>query len=401
MMDYSAEIAKIEESKTIAVSSKANRLIAKGEDVISFGAGEPDFPTPEFIKKAAVEAMDKGYTGYTSVSGLPELKESVVKHFAFNYSYQYSTDEVIVCNGGKQVLYNALSAITEAEDEILIPKPYWVSYPEIVKLAGGKPVLIETKAENKFKLQAKELKNSITDNTKAIIINSPSNPDGHFYSKSEIKELIEVIIDQDIFIISDEIYDKLLYDGKEFSSLIEQFPEIKDKILIVNGMSKTYSMTGWRVGFGFGSKKWIDRMAKIQSHTTSNVNTIAQYASAKALANHELDDLINKRRDIYQGRRDLTAELLADIKGIKAIKPAGAFYFFINISELISKKINDHEIKGSLSFSDLLLEESKVAVVPGIAFGMDNYIRISFALSEDEIREGISRIADFVEELEV
>src|SRR6056297_2214395 len=250
MMNYSKKIAKIEQSKTIAVSSKANRLIAKGENVISFGAGEPDFPTPEFIKKAAVEAMDKGYTGYTSVSGLPKLKKAAVKHFASNYSYKYSTNEVIVCNGGKQVLYNALSAISNTEDEILIPKPYWVSYTEIVKLAGAKPVLIETKPENKFKLSAAELKNSITANTKAIIINSPSNPDGHFYSKSEIRDLIEVIIDKDIFIISDEIYDKLLYDGQEFSSMIEQFPELKDRILIVNGMSKTSSMTGWGVGFG-------------------------------------------------------------------------------------------------------------------------------------------------------
>ena len=399
-MNYSKKIAKIEQSKTIAVSSKANRLIAKGENVISFGAGEPDFPTPEFIKKAAVEAMDKGYTGYTSVSGLPKLKKAAVKHFASNYSYKYSTNEVIVCNGGKQVLYNALSAISNTEDEILIPKPYWVSYTEIVKLAGAKPVLIETKPENKFKLSAAELKNSITANTKAIIINSPSNPDGHFYSKSEIRDLIEVIIDKDIFIISDEIYDKLLYDGQEFSSMIELFPELKERILIVNGMSKTYSMTGWRVGFGFGSKKWIDRMAKIQSHTTSNVNTIAQYASAKALENKELEEVISEQREIYQARRDLTAELLSDIKGLEAIKPAGAFYFFINISELISKKINGQEIKGSLTFSDLLLEENKVAVVPGIAFGMDNYIRISFALSEDKIREGISRIADFVRELE-
>jgi aspartate aminotransferase len=399
-MDYSAKIAKIEESKTLAVSKKADKLTAKGEDVISFGAGEPDFPTPEFIKKAAVEAMDKGYTGYTSVSGLPELKEAVVKHFASNYSYEYSTDEVIVCNGGKQVLFNALSAITEVGDEILIPKPYWVSYPEIVKLAGGKVVFIETKAENKYKLSAEDLKNSITDNTKAIIINSPSNPDGHFYSKAEIKKLIEVIVEKDIFIISDEIYDKLLYDGKEFLSMIEQFPELKEKILIVNGMSKTYSMTGWRVGFGFGNQKLIDRMTKIQSHTTSNVNTIAQYASAKALENADLEDIINERREIYQKRRDLTAELLADIKGIRAIKPAGAFYFFINISELISKKINGQKIKGSLSFSDLLLEQNKVAVVPGIAFGMDNFIRISFALSEDRIREGISRIEDFVEKLE-
>jgi len=355
MMDYSARIAKIEESKTLAVSKKADKLTADGEDIVSFGAGEPDFPTPEFIKKAAVEAMDKGYTGYTSVSGLPELKESAVNYFADNYSYEYSTDEVIVCNGGKQVLFNALSAIVEPEDEILIPKPYWVSYPEIVKLAGGKPRFIETKVENKYKLKAAELKAAITAQTKAVIINSPSNPDGHFYSKSELRQLIEIIAAEDIFIISDEIYDKLLYDGRDFSSMIELFPELKEKILVVNGMSKSYSMTGWRVGLGFASSEWIAKMTKIQSHTTSNVNTIAQYASAKALASPELKKIVKDRCQIYQERRDLTAKLLADIAGLKTITPAGAFYFFIDISELISKKIEGQEIEDSLSFTDLLL----------------------------------------------
>lgn len=398
-MKYSARIEKIEESKTIAVSTEANRLAAAGEDVVSFGAGEPDFPTPDFIKKAAVEAMDKGYTGYTSASGLPELKEAVVNKFAADYSYKYSTDEVIVGNGGKQVLFNGLSAILEAEDEVLIPKPYWVSYPELVKLAGGKPVFINTESENKFKLRASELKKSITENTKAIIINSPSNPDGHFYSQAELKELLEVIRERDIFIISDEIYDKLLYDQRDFKSMIELFPELKERLLIVNGMSKSYSMTGWRVGFGFACKEWISSMAKIQSHTTSNVNTIAQYASARALENNELEAVIDERREVYQRRRDLTAELLAEIEEFKAIKPAGAFYFFIDISKLKGQSLNGQEIVGSLSFSDLLLKENKVAVVPGIAFGMDNFVRISFALGEDRIREGIKRISDFVEKL--
>jgi aspartate aminotransferase len=398
-MKYSARIEKIEESKTIAVSTEANRLAAAGEDVVSFGAGEPDFPTPDFIKKAAVEAMDKGYTGYTSASGLPELKEAVVNKFAADYSYKYSTDEVIVGNGGKQVLFNGLSAILEAEDEVLIPKPYWVSYPELVKLAGGKPVFINTESENKFKLRASELKKSITENTKAIIINSPSNPDGHFYSQAELKELLEVIRERDIFIISDEIYDKLLYDQRDFKSMIELFPELKERLLIVNGMSKSYSMTGWRVGFGFACKEWISSMAKIQSHTTSNVNTIAQYASARALENNELEAVIDERREVYQRRRDLTAELLAEIEEFKAIKPAGAFYFFIDISKLKGQSLNGQEIVGSLSFSDLLLKENKVAVVPGIAFGMDDFVRISFALGEERIKKGIQRIKDFVEKL--
>ena len=344
-MNYSTRVAKIEESKTIAVSAAANKLIAAGKDVVNFGAGEPDFPTPDFIKEAAVEAMEKGYTGYTAASGLPELKESVVKRFAADYEYDYSTEEVIVCNGGKQVLFNGLSAILNEEDEVLIPKPYWVSYPELVKLAGGKPVFIDTKFDNNYKLKAAELKNSITENTKAIIINSPSNPDGHFYSQAETEELIETIIDQDIFIISDEIYDNLLFDGKNFKSMIELFPDLKERILIVNGMSKTYSMTGWRVGFGFANKKWIKNMAKIQSHTTSNVNTMAQYASAKALENRELEKIIEQRREVYQQRRDLTADLLAEIDELQAIKPDGTFYFFVDISELIDKKINKSRIR--------------------------------------------------------
>jgi len=399
-MEYSARIAKIEESKTIAVSTEASRLTAAGEDVVSFGAGEPDFPTPDFIKESAVEAMDKGYTGYTSASGLPELKQAAVDKFALDYKYEFSTEEVIVCNGGKQVLFNGLSAILETGDEVLVPKPYWVSYPELIKLAGGTPVFIETEAENSFKLRAAELKESITENTKAVIINSPSNPDGHFYSPKELKELIEILLEENIFIISDEIYDKLLYDGRNFKSMIELFPELKERLLIVNGMSKTYSMTGWRVGFGFANKDWIKSMAKIQSHTTSNVNTIAQYASAKALGNNDLGKIIDQRRDVYQQRRDITAELLEGVEGLKAIKPAGAFYFFIDISELKAKKFNGKKIEGSLSFSDLLLKENKVAVVPGIAFGMDNFVRISFALGEDRIREGIKRIKDFVDNLE-
>ncbi|ADO77043.1 pyridoxal phosphate-dependent aminotransferase [Halanaerobium praevalens] len=399
-MKYSARIEKIEESKTIAVSTEANRLTAAGEDVVSFGAGEPDFPTPAPIKKAAVEAMEKGYTGYTSASGLPELKKAVTNKFAADYKIKYSTEEVFVGNGGKQVLFNGLSAILEAGDEVLIPKPYWVSYPELVKLAGGTPVLIETKAADRYKLKAAELKENITEKTKAIILNSPSNPDGHFYSNSELEKLVSVLIKHDIFVISDEIYDKLLYDKQEFKSMVQLFPDLKARILVVNGMSKSYAMTGWRVGFGFANEDWIKAMTKIQSHTTSNVNTIAQYASAKALENNELEKIIEKRKSIYQKRRDLTASLLAEIEAIDTLKPAGAFYFFIDISKLIGKKIKGEQIQGSLSFSDLLLKEDKVAVVPGIAFGMDNFIRISFALGEERIKTGIKRIADFIARLE-
>ncbi|MFW6001392.1 MAG: pyridoxal phosphate-dependent aminotransferase [Halanaerobium sp.] len=398
-MEYSSNIAKIEESKTIAVSSKANQLKEEGEDVISFGAGEPDFPTPKFIREAAVEAMARGYTGYTSASGLPKLKKAAVDKFKREYGFNYSQDEIIICNGGKQVLFNGLAAILEKNDEVIIPKPYWVSYPELVKLAGGKAHFIDTKAENKFKLTAAELKKNINKNTKAVILNSPSNPDGHFYSTSETKKLIDVLREEDIFIISDEIYEKLLFDNNKFSSMIELFPELKAKILIVSGMSKTYAMTGWRVGFGYANKEWIANMAKIQSHTTSNVNTIAQYASAAALNNDDLEDIITERNMVYQQRRDMMAELLSDIPGLNAIKPEGAFYYFVDISEVFSKTYNGEEIDGSVKFADLLLEAEKTAVVPGIAFGKDEFIRLSFALSEEEIEKGIKRIANFISSL--
>lgn len=398
-MEYSSDIAKIEASKTIAVSSKANQLKEQGEDVVGFGAGEPDFPTPQFIKDAAVEAMSRGYTCYTSASGLPILKKAAVDKFAREYGFNYSTDEVIVCNGGKQVLFNALSAILDADDEVIIPKPYWVSYPELVKLAGGKPAFIDTEAENKFKLTPEKLEKNINKNTKAIILNSPSNPDGHFYSTAETKELVQVLKDKDIFIISDEIYEKLLFDDNKFTSMIELFPELKDRILIVSGMSKTYAMTGWRVGFGYANKKWIANMAKIQSHTTSNVNTIAQYASAAALNNDDLEAIINERNKIYQQRRNLMAELLAEIPVLDAIKPEGAFYYFVDISGVFSKTFEGEVIDGSVKFADLLLEEEKVAVVPGIAFGKDEFIRLSFALSEEEIEKGIARIAKFISKL--
>lgn len=398
-MNYSERIEGINESKTIAISAKADKLAAAGEDIISFGVGEPDFPTPEYIKKAAAEAMTKGYTGYTAASGLTKLKKAAIKNFAKEYSYDYKLDEVIICNGGKQVLFNGLMSILNPGEEVIIPKPYWVSYPEIVRLAGAKPVTIETKSKNKYKMTAQELKDNITSNTKALIINSPSNPDGHFYNQNEINEILNIIKEKEIFIISDEIYAKLLYDNKKFVSLIKQVPQLKNKILIVNGMSKSYAMTGWRVGFGFANSDWINKMAKIQSHTTSNVNTIAQYASAKALENNELSKIINERKNVYQKRRDLVFELLSKINGLETIKPTGAFYYFVDISKLIGKTSAGEEIRGSLSFTDLLLEKAKVAVVPGISFGMDNYIRISFALDSEEIKQGISRIDQFVKDL--
>ncbi|SFL09388.1 pyridoxal phosphate-dependent aminotransferase [Halanaerobium salsuginis] len=398
-MEYSTKIAKIEESKTIAVSAKAASLKKSGNNVISFGVGEPDFPTPELIKKAAGEAMQKNMTGYTSAAGLPELKAAVINKFAADYNFKYTMDEVIISNGGKQVLFNGLAAILNPGDEVIIPKPYWVSYPEIVKLAGGKPVFIETQKANNYKMTAADLTAHINNNTKAIILNSPSNPDGHFYSEAEIAALIDVLKNTELFIISDEIYDKLLYDNQQFVSLVQQYPELKARILVVNGMSKTYAMTGWRVGFGFANADWISNMAKIQSHTTSNVNTIAQYASKIALETDQLTKIIAERRQVFQQRRDLVADYLTEIPGLEFIKPQGAFYYFIDISALLGKKFDDKILNSSLDFADVLLEAVKVAVVPGVAFGMDNFIRISFALNEEDIKQGLTRLADFVEQL--
>lgn len=398
-MDFSRRNSLIKKSQTIAVSNLASALIAQGEDVISFGAGEPDFPTPAYICNSAAEAMEKGFTRYTPAEGLKKLRLAAANRFARDYGFQYDEDEVIASNGAKQVLYNIFQALLNTDDEVIIPKPYWVSYPEMVKLADGNPVFVNTDRNNHFKLTARQLEQRINDRTKAVIVNNPSNPDGRFYTEDELLSLCKVVEKNDILLISDEIYEKFLFDGLTFKSLISLRPDLKNNIFIVNGMSKTYSMTGWRLGFGFGNKELIANMAKIQSHSTSNPNSITQYASLKALENENLDNLIKERAVRYEERRNKMLPYMDKIKELSYVKPKGAFYLFVDISKLIGKTYNESKIKGSIDFSKSLLDAEKVAVVPGAGFGMDNFIRMSFVLSEEDILEGIDRIAAFVDKL--
>ncbi|MGM0603331.1 MAG: pyridoxal phosphate-dependent aminotransferase [Bacillota bacterium] len=398
-MNFSSRNSLINKSQTIAVSNLASDLKAEGEDVISFGAGEPDFPTPAYICNAAASAMEKGYTLYTPAEGLKKLRQAAASRFAEDYGFQFADDEIIAANGAKQVLYNIFQALLDSGDEVIIPKPYWVSYPEMVKLAGGKPVFVKGKREQHFKLSADLLDDTITDRTKALIVNNPSNPDGRVYTEEELLALCEVVEKNDILLISDEIYEKFLFDGLNFKSIIALRPDMKDNLFIVNGMSKTYSMTGWRLGFGFGNKELIANMSKIQSHSTSNPNSITQYASFKALENKNLNGLIKERSRIYEERRDKMLSHMDKIEKLSYIRPQGAFYLFVDISSVLGSRYNGKEIEGSVEFSEALLAEEKVAVVPGSGFGMDDYIRMSFVLSEEDILAGIDRIDRFVKNL--
>ncbi|RCW50543.1 MULTISPECIES: pyridoxal phosphate-dependent aminotransferase [unclassified Halanaerobium] len=395
-MKLSSRNSLINKSQTIAVSNLASDLKAEGENVISFGAGEPDFPTPAYICSAADEAMEKGYTRYTPAEGLKKLRQAAADRFADDYGFRFSVDEIIASNGAKQVLYNIFQTLLDSKEEVIIPKPYWVSYPEMVKLADGVPIFVEGERENHFKLTPNLLNSAITDRTKAVIVNNPSNPDGRVYTEKELLALCEVVEKHDILLISDEIYEKFLFDDLNFKSIISLRPDLKDNLFIVNGMSKTYSMTGWRLGFGFGNKELIANMSKIQSHSTSNSNSITQYASFKALQNRNLNSLIKDRCRIYEERRDKMLAHMDKVEELSYIRPNGAFYLFVDISSVLGGNYKGEKITDSVRFAEVLLREEKVAVVPGAGFGMDDYIRMSFVLPVEEILEGIDRIDRFV-----
>jgi len=395
-LKFSSRNSLINKSQTIAVSNLASDLKAKGEDVISFGAGEPDFPTPAYVCSAAADAMEKGYTRYTPAEGLKKLRQAASDRFADDYGFRFSEDEIIASNGAKQVLYNIFQALLDPKEEVIIPKPYWVSYSEMVKLADGVTVFVEGKRENHFKLTPDLLSSAITDRTKAVLINNPSNPDGRVYTEEELLALCKVVEKNDILLISDEIYEKFLFDDLNFKSIISLRPDLKDNLFIVNGMSKTYSMTGWRLGFGFGNKKLIANMSKIQSHSTSNPNSVTQYASLKALQNSNLNSLIKDRCRIYEKRRDKMLAHMDKVEELSYIRPNGAFYLFVDISSVLGRNYKGEKITDSVRFSEVLLKEEKVAVVPGAGFGMDDYIRMSFVLPVEEILAGIDRIEKFV-----
>ena len=394
MSIVSNSLKRIKPSPTMAVTSKAREMRAAGKDVIGLGAGEPDFDTPDNIKEAAIEAIKIGDTKYTAVDGTPKLKKAIQLKFNRENNLSYEIDQISVGTGGKQVLYNAFMATINKGDEVIIPAPYWVSYPDIILLAGGKPKIVKCNEKNHFKITPKELKKAISKKTKWLILNSPSNPTGSAYSKEEIVALSKVLLKyKKIFILSDDIYEHITYDNFKFYT-IAQVEKLKSRTLTMNGVSKSYSMTGWRIGYAAGPKEIIKAMAKIQSQSTSNPTSISQAAAVEAL--NGTQDFIKVRSDSFKARRDFVVQNLNNIKGISCLKPEGAFYVFPNCKKLLGKKT---KLKTDKDFVEKLLEKAEVAVVQGSAFGLDGYFRISYATSMENLKKAMERIKIFCESL--
>ena len=394
-MILSTKAEQISESITLSITATAKKRRDEGLDVIGFGAGEPDFNTPEYIQQAAINAIHKGYTKYTATSGIVELKKAIINKFVNDNNLNYSLSQIIVSTGAKQCLANTFQAILNPGDEVIVPVPYWVSYPELIKLADGVPVFANTEESNNFKYTKEELLKVTTSKTKAILINSPNNPTGTVYTEEELKMIADFAKKKDIFIISDEIYEKLIYGESKHISIASLSKDAYDRTIVINGVSKTYAMTGWRLGYAAANEKIIKLMVNIQSHTTSNTSSIAQYAAVEALNGEK--ETINSMVLEFKKRRDYMVDRINSIKYLSCTMPDGAFYVMVNITNVLNKKINDELIQDSLDFSKHLLISEKVAVIPGDGFGVSNFIRLSYATSMDNIIEGLNRIEKFME----
>lgn len=394
-MQFSQAFHRVRPSASIAASQRARELRAQGRDVIALSAGEPDFDTPDHIKAAAEHAMAEGKTKYPPVSGIAELRQAIVAKFKRDNELDYDVSEVMVSNGGKQVIVNALMATVDTGDEVIVPAPFWVSYPEMVHLCGGTPVIVESSAEDAYKLTPEALEQAITPNTKWLLFNSPCNPSGAVYSRAEVKALTEVLLAHPhVGIISDDIYEHLVYDGLEFTTPVQVEPRLKERTLTVNGFSKAYAMTGWRVGFAGGPQELIKAMDKIQGQVTSGVNSIAQWAAVEALNGPQ--GFIKEWRDSFAERRDLVVKLMNEAPGIKCQLPQGAFYVYPECGDLLGRQTPDGRvIETDKDFTEALLEAEGVALVHGGAFGLSPNFRISYAASEVELREACKRIQRF------
>ena len=391
-MKLSCRASSIKPSATLAITAKAKKLKAEGKNIIGFGAGEPDFDTPGYIKNAVKDALDKGYTKYTPVSGIEELKSAIADKFLSDYNVGYEQSEIIVSCGGKHSLYNLFSALLNEGDEIIIPSPYWVSYTEIVKLSGGVPVIVDT-SQNGFKFNLKMLESNLTKKTRGLIINSPSNPTGVLMDEKDIIEIANFVKKKGLYIITDDIYEKIIFDDKNFFNALMAGKEVKENTVAVNAVSKTYSMTGFRIGYTAGPKDLISAMNNIQSQSTSNPTTFAQYGALAALKGGY--DFTVMMRNEFQKRRDYMLDFFdKNIKSVTPVKPDGAFYIFADISKVFDESGN--RINSSTEFCDYLLDKYLVAAVPGVEFGNDNFIRLSFATSLDVIKEGLNRIKEAV-----
>lgn len=396
-MKLASRVAKVKPSETLAITAKANALRAQGRDVIGFGAGEPDFDTPDHIKKAAIAAIEAGFTKYTPVGGTDELKDAIINKLKADNHLEYKRSQIVVSCGAKHTLYNLAQALFEEGDEVIIPAPYWVSYPDIVVLAGGTPVILDTLEKDGFKMKPEQLKSAITGRTKAVILNGPSNPTGAAYSPDDLKALAAVLADTDLFIISDDIYEKILYADFSFANMATVDQRLKDRTIVVNGVSKAYAMTGWRIGYAAGPEEIIGAISKIQSQNTSNPTSISQKASVAALNGDQ--SVVSMMVGEFKKRRDYIVAALNDIPGIRCLMPEGAFYVFPNVSGIYGRSHAGKQITNSTEFIEYLLDEANVATVPGAAFGSDAHIRLSYATSLKNIEEGVKRIKNAVAKL--
>lgn len=396
-MDYSRKAERITPSITLAITTKAKELIEAGNDVVSFGVGEPDFNTPKHIIDAAIKAMEEGKTKYTPTPGIIELRKAICDKLEKDNGLIYSPNQIVVSTGAKQSLANALMAILNPGDEVLVAEPYWVSYPELIELADGISVIVKTKPEDNYKYTLESLNKSISKRTKAIIINSPNNPTGTIYSKVELEVIAKFAKERDLIVISDEIYEKLIYDEEEHISIASLSEDSYNRTIVINGLSKAYAMTGWRLGYAAANMDIIKLISSIQSHMTSNANSITQYAAVAALngPNEELHNMVVE----FQNRRDYMLDRISKIEGLSCIKPSGAFYVMINIENFLNTTFHNKNINNSVDFSQALLEEEMVAVVPGAGFGIDKYVRLSYATSKEQIKAGLDRIESFLNKI--
>jgi aspartate aminotransferase len=397
MMKLSARINSIKPSPTLAITMKANALRAEGRDVIGFGAGEPDFDTPDNVKKAAIQAIEEGFTKYTPVGGIDELKDAIIGKLNRDNKLNYTRAQIVVSCGAKHTLYNLAQVLFEEGDEVIIPSPYWVSYPDIVILTGAKPVILKTNASAGFKIEPGQLEEAINPRTRAVIINSPSNPTGAAYTQAELVELAEVFVQKDVLAISDDIYEKILYDGISFANMATVNADMKERTVVVNGVSKSHAMTGWRIGYAAGPVEIIAAATKLQSQNTSNPTSIAQKAAVEALNGDQA--IVEAMVKEFEKRRNVMVDRLNAIPGITCMTPQGAFYVFPDISGLFGKSYRGRTISTSSELATYLLDEASVAVIPGNEFGNDDHLRLSYATSMSNIEKGLKRIRDAIMKL--
>ncbi len=396
-LTLSKKAQAVKPSSTLAITAKAKELKAKGIDVVGFGAGEPDFNTPDNINDAAIRAIKEGFTKYTVASGMPELKKAVCEKFErFNHLH-YEPNQIVISNGGKHSLTNIFEAILNPFDEVIIPAPYWLSYPEIIRLADGIPVYIRGEKEQGYKVTAEQIANACTQKTKALVLNTPNNPTGMLYTRAELEAIAKVVVEKDIYVVADEMYENLVYDNEEFVSIASLNDEIYKRTITCSGLAKSYAMTGWRIGYTGSTPEIAKLMGSIQSHQTSNPNSIAQKAAIEALLGPQ--DTVDSMREAFNKRREFIYEKVSQIPHVHALKPQGAFYLFVDISELLTMSYQGQKVEKVSRLADILITDYKVAVIPCEDFGFDDHIRLSYAISIETIDKGVSRIEAFVKDL--